>query len=364
MSDFTSILNRMLESVSDDQDKRQSSIVFNALSPTAAELAQLYIAIEIYKDQTNLLTATGDNLDNIGLTFSLEREPATFAIRIAETFDTNGIPIDLTIGSRFGIPNIAGGINFVLTENLETSGQCLLTCETAGTIGNSYLGPLLPLFSINNLGTATMIGTQIPADDIETDDNFRKRILERLNQKTFGGNIADYKRFTKAIDGVGDLKVFPVWDGGGTVKLSVIDSSYDSITDNFIEYIKNIVDPDEYTGEGIGIAPIGHKVTVVTPKRNNINVRATVMLSGYTTGQIQAQAEQNIRDYFLLLRKEWSDSDDLNIFNLLIANAILNVPGVVNVPKVLINEIDDDLILSQTADLQQLPYLGVLTLNE
>lgn len=409
MNDFNTILSRMLDSVSDSQDKRPSSIVYDSLAPTAAELVQAYITLSIFKEQMNLLTATGENLDNIASNFAISRRQATNAIRIAETIGTDGNPIDLLVGSRFSTPAIDGGINFTLTENLETSGLSLLTSETAGTIGNVYLGSIQPLFVINNLGSAAIIGTQIPADDTESDDAFRERIIEQISRKSFGGNIAAYIEFVKAVDGVGDLKVFPAWNGGltpsvllppanidswienaiipieikewislisdlsrngiislggGTVRLSIIDSSYNSITQDFINYIKNKLDPDESTGEGIGIAPIGHRVTVTTPKEFKLQVNATVMLYGATIGQIQTQAEENIRNYLLSLRKEWADLSVMNIFILKIANAILDVPGVINVPSVSINGESKDIMLPQTAELQQLPYLEVLTLNE
>ena len=63
-NDFDSILQRLLNNVSDELDKRQGSIIYDALAPAAAELAQAYIALDVYTDQTYLATAVGENLDN------------------------------------------------------------------------------------------------------------------------------------------------------------------------------------------------------------------------------------------------------------------------------------------------------------
>ena len=411
MSSFTNILSRMLARVSSTRDKRQGSVIYDTLSPTAAELAQMNIVISIFREQTYLLTATGGNLENWAANFLIARRPATNAIRIAEMLDTDGAPIDLPVGSRFSAPNTSG-LNFILTENTDTAGECLLMCETVGTIGNGYLGPLLPLFVINNLGAATIVGTYNPAEDTETDDALRERVLARLNQKTYGGNVADYKEFTTAISGVGAVKVFPVWaDGrhvptyveppadmanfltsiagtsytdslewvktmvgfaeegyltltGGRIILSIVDSEYNIATDEFIEVVQNEIDPVGSTAEGLGLAPIGHRVSVVTPTEIGINISATLALkAGYTVPQLQESIESTLEAYILSLRKDWADAVVLNVFVSRINAAILSVVGVDNVTDVKINDSPDDLVLVQTVELQQLPVFSGVVLN-
>ena len=44
--DFDTILSRMMSNVSDSLDKREGSVIYDALSPMAAELAQAYIVID------------------------------------------------------------------------------------------------------------------------------------------------------------------------------------------------------------------------------------------------------------------------------------------------------------------------------
>ena len=183
------------------------------------------ISLEIFSEQTYLQTATERNLDNRAADFAITRRAATFALRIAEMTDTDGNPFDPPIDSRFSAPNVSGGINFTVVERI-SSGRAMLECERSGTVGNEYLGALLPLFPINNLGTATMTGTQIPAEDTETDDELRARVIERINRKAYGGNVADYREFTTAIDGVGSVRVFPIWDGGDTLRRSQHFSGY------------------------------------------------------------------------------------------------------------------------------------------
>ena len=355
----------MLGRVPNGRDKRQSSVIYNALAPMAVELAEANIAKTIFAEQSSLLTATGENLENWAANFGMTRKQATFAVRIAEMFDTDGNPIDLppTI-SRFSTPNTATRLNYTLTAHTDTAGQSYLTCETAGTVGNAYLGALLPLSTINNLGRAAMIGTLVPAEDTETDDALRSRIIERINQESFGGNIAAYKAFTKAIDGVGDVKVFPVWDGGGTVKLSIVDAEYLSATSEFINIVQTEIDPLPNSGEGLGIAPIGHRVTVATPNEISITVTATVSLApDYTITQLQASFEHALKDYILEARQSWADAPTTALYIARVSSAIINIAGVNNVAAVSINGVFADLILSQSAEAQQVPIFGAVVIS-
>ena len=361
---YEDILRRMLGAVSDERDKRQGSIIYDTLAPVAAELAQMQIVRDIFEEQTFLTTASGSNLDNRAADFAIIRYPASHAVRIAEMTDTDGVPLDLPVGNRFSTPNTAGGLNFTLIAPYDAPGRALLTCETSGTVGNAFLGALLPLFAINNLGTATMVGTYTPARDAETDAELRARVLERINQKAFGGNVAQYTEWAQAVSGVGDVKVFPVWDGGGTVMLSVIDGEYNPVTPDFIEVVQTIFDPIPNNGLGLGTAPIGHRVTVVTPAAAAVDIAATVALQpGYTIPQLQASIEVAIADYLLELRHHWADSDTLYVFTARVAAAIIGIEGVSNVTGLTINGNAADLSLPQSPVSQLVPVLGGVVLS-
>ena len=44
---FDYIMNRMLESVPDTVDKREGSIIYDALAPAAAELVKCYMELDV-----------------------------------------------------------------------------------------------------------------------------------------------------------------------------------------------------------------------------------------------------------------------------------------------------------------------------
>lgn len=254
-NDFNSILERLLANVDNTLDKRQGSIIYDALAPAAAELAQAYIALDVYTDQTYLLNAVGQNLDNRVADYGLTRIQATYSQRYITIYDTNHDLMDVEIGTRFSVPNAYGGHNFAITSRTSL-GNFIAQCETAGTAGNEYTGELLPLTSINNLGSVILGDIYIPGDDKESDEELRERALIKINQEAFAGNKAAYKQMVEGIDGVETCKIFPVWNGGGTVKVAVIASDWQIPSSDFINELQTMIDPIQNQGEGIGLAPI------------------------------------------------------------------------------------------------------------
>ncbi len=184
-NDFQDILQRCLDRIPDTLDKRQGSIIYDALAPACAELAQCYIALDVYADQTYLLSAVGENLDNKVYDYGVSRNVATYAQRIGEFKDTDQKPMKIDIGSRWSIPNNYGGYNFIVIDEKE-AGKYILECETEGTVGNEYFGTLLPIDPINNLGEAKLTEIYIAGEDAEDDESLRDRTINKLREVPFG----------------------------------------------------------------------------------------------------------------------------------------------------------------------------------
>lgn len=73
-----------------------------------------------------------------------------------------------------------------------------------------------------------------------------------------------------------------------------------------VEKVQEQIDP--VSGNGDGIAPIGHYVEVTGVLSIVINVKAEITCeSGYTIEGLQSQIENAVEEYFLSLRKKWSE---------------------------------------------------------
>ena len=206
---FDYIMNRMLESVPDTVDKREGSIIYDALAPAAAELAKAYMELDVVMDETFVDTASLQYLMLRCKERGVAIQGETAAV-IEGVFTPSNI--ELSAGLRFNCDEV----NYVVTEKI-SAGHYKLEAETLGTVGNKYTGLLLPIQTVNGLETAQIAAVLIPAEDGDTTDTLREKYYASIDGEAFGGNVADYKEKVNAITGVGGVKVYPVWAGGGTV---------------------------------------------------------------------------------------------------------------------------------------------------
>lgn len=368
------LLNFALSLVPDNLDKREGSIIYDALAPVCYLLAQQNIRLQSIYQNTFIAYAQGGALDLRSQEQGLSRYPATYAVKKVYAIGSDGQPTTLPLGSRFSTISSGNSLIYSITavykvDDVVQPGYYEATCETAGVVGNDYVGDLIMVTNLNNVAQATMSDLITPARDEETDDELRTRYLEKVNEKSFGGNIAQYREELKGISGVGAVQIYPVWNGGGTVKLSVIDTNYNLLTDDFLAQLKETIDPENNSGEGFGLAPIGHKVTIVTPTEVTIDVSATLtLMQGYVLSQVEDGIKSALNDYIKGLRQHWGDGSENNIYSTSVYLArinatILSVEGVANVTNTAINGIGADLILAQSAVTQELPKLGEVVLN-
>lgn len=372
------LMQLALSFVNDDLDKREGSIIYDALAPFCQVLAGRMMELKNFYQDTFALYSGGQALDDRVAESGVERYPATYAIKRGYFADSKNNPMNIEIGSRFSTVSETSPIIYkVIRQYTEEGGGVVagtyeLECEVPGTIGNEYSGNLINITFIQGLSIAEMGTTLVPARDTETDDELRKRYFDRLKQKAFGGNIADYREKVLAISGVGAVQVYPTWDGGGTVKISILDPTYQRVSEEFIRTVQEEMDPENMEGEtglGLGIAPIGHKVTVTTPDAVEINVSATVQLvPGYSVGQVEGPIKAAISAHLTDLCKTWDDAVTLNDYNVAvylarISSIIMNVPGVMNLRGITLNDSEEDLVLQEDGNVQQIPVMGEVTIN-
>ena len=103
---FENIMDRCLDRVSSSIDKREGSVVYDAIAPAAAELAIMYIELAYLMDRAFPDTESGDDLTKKVRERSIFRTPATAAIRKGYFEDGNGAAMDVPIGTRFSGDNL------------------------------------------------------------------------------------------------------------------------------------------------------------------------------------------------------------------------------------------------------------------
>jgi uncharacterized phage protein gp47/JayE len=153
--------------------------------------------------------------------------------------------------------------------------------------------PMRGVVSVTN-PEATTVGTEV-----ETDPVLIERILDVLqNGVSYVGNDADYRRWAKEVPGVGEVKVLPLWEGPGTVKLVVVDANGLPANSQIVDAVYDfIVSPNDRTERR---APIGATVTVIPPVPVVLDITVDVALeAGEDADTVKARFIQNLGSYYV-----------------------------------------------------------------
>lgn len=355
MNDFDEILQEMLDMVPDEFDKREGGIIYCALAPIAAQIAELYFYADNIMDTTMPDTSRGDDLTRVCAASGVNRYPATKAVRKGKFTDSQGNNMDIPLDSRFGAENLT----YKVVKYIEP-GIYELECEEAGKVGNTYFGAILPINNISGLGTATLMDVLIAGEDEESDEDLRVRFYKTVNSQPFGGNIAQYEIEILKIPGIGGVKVFPTPNGqGGKVQCVIVDPQFKPASQTLVNNVQEIIQP-KGKSQGVGLAPIGHDVTISTVTEFTINISTNIALKqGYTLEGVRNNIRQAVENYLS------SISFRENVVRVSrIESIMLDVEGIADVTQTLLNGVSGNITLKNEWDNYQVPALGNVEIVE
>lgn len=339
------ILRRMLNRVLAKFDKREGSMVFNGSAPSAVEVQNLYIVLDAVLKEVFIDTASREFLIKHGKHRALSPKPASYALVRGQFTPTT---LEIPIGSRFSHEDF----NYMITEKI-ADGTYYLTCETVGSEANGVTGQLIPIDYIPGLETANIVEVSILGEDEEDTETFRNRLLGAYQAEAYGGNQIDYITKIRSISGVGGLKLYcgADWNGYGTVLLVIKDSDNGVPTDDFITKLQTDIDPVTNRGQGVGIAPIGHFVTIVPANNTVVNIE-TVLVYGSTANweSVKSNVQAAVDSYLGELNAEWNyDSAPIVVRVSHIESKLLAIPGILDVHSTKINGSTDNLSVDKNS---------------
>ena len=329
---FDSLMKRMLARVPSDIDKREGSVIWDALAPAAIELKLMYIELDVILNESFADTESRPFLIRRAAERGLSPKEATYAVLKGE------FNIDVAIGSRFSLDDL----NYAVTEKI-SNGIFKLQCETAGTAGNKKFGRLIPINYIKGLETAKLTELLIPGEDEEDTEVFRQRYLRSFDQQAFGGNKADYKEKVGKMQGVGGLKVYRATNSSlkteaGHIALFIINSEFQKPSTEMIKKLQTAIDPTTNTGDGIGVAPIDHQVHVFAVNESELTISTNIVYAdGYNLQEATKSIKEIINEYFLELNKSWADSDTIMVRISYLESRLLDYIGIVDIYDTKIN---------------------------
>lgn len=331
---YENILNDMLSRVSSDVDKREGSIIYDALAPAAYKLAEMYFKLNNFLDLVFADTAVDEYLNRRAAEQGVKRNEATYAIRKIEASG----PVD--VGTRWGL----NGTTYIITEEIAAN-TYKAQCEQVGTIGNQYSGELDTIDNISGV-TANLTDIITSGQEEESNDILRKEFFVKVQTPRTSGNIYDYLAWALEVPGVGDAKVYPTWNGPGTVKVLVVNTALE--VDGTLEHV--VFDHIE------SVRPIGAGVTVSSPSELAISVSANVVLDG-------SKSLSEVESLFAVGYSAYLKSTVFNTYAISharVGSILLNTPGIEDYTDLLLNggtaniPIDED----------EIPVAGTITLTE
>jgi len=391
--DFDTIMERMLSNVSDNFDKREGSVIYDAVAPVALELADFYIALDMVAGEVFAESASYYYLIKRAAERGIYPGEETHAVGRMKVY-----PADVPVfaGDRFNLNDL----NYMVTSIINAeAGEYRVECETAGTAGNQQLGLLLPLETANELNdmqSAVLEEILIPGEEEEEVEAFRERYFASLSSEAFGGNKTDYREEINAIGGVGGCRVTRAWESGydpsdmipdeavsewfekqseqtlgtkvyqwlesvysaakeklltvgGTVKIVIISAEFKPPSDVLVNAVQEMLDPAEMAGEGEGIAPIGHVVTVTGVKSAKVDIGLVEVTyaEGFSFENLKDPIEETIDTYLFQLRQGWEENGNTIIRISQIESRLLGIEGIEDISGTRLNGKEENLVLEE-----------------
>lgn len=295
--DWQEIAKRMKEDLKNPPNKVEGSFASDNIQAVAKEVAKYYAYIDWLIDMHFADTATGEFLDRraqeVGI-FRRKKTRSTGFVRFTgkpDSFIPAGLKVYAGEKSFFTLKPVYIGPNgFVDVEvasDLEGSGSNVDSHDINGFQAQK---------GVDSVTNAKPISG---GSDIEDDESLRERTLLRMRYPGTSGNQWHYLHWAREVDGVGRVKVFPLWEGPGTVKVSILDFNQKPATKELIQKVQYHID-HEGERRGEALAPIGALLTVSTAKEVVLNVKARVDLelgTNKTKSMIGKELKENLQAY-------------------------------------------------------------------
>jgi uncharacterized phage protein gp47/JayE len=332
----------MLDNMSNDIDKREGSFVSNMVSPVGVEFAKYYMELDNILAIMFLEDATNEFLDKKVYDFGVERKQGAYARGYIKIIGENGtfVPQHSEVLSQ-------SGLMFFTLEDVWIENEFVIVEVEASKVGTEYnlIPNMIDKFNVEIQGVTSVTNEEEFAEgaNVETDEELRERFFEIIRRPATSGNIYHYEQWAKEVDGINEVKVKPLWNGNGTVK--VIVSNNNSIVDDEIvqkcqEHINNV-------------RPIGADVTVVSPSPLDINITGNIYIEeGYDLTEAKLAFEANLRKYL-------SSCEGVVVYTR-VASCLGSVEGIKDYSELKVN---DD-ILNISYDDEKLPVLRSIVLSE
>ena len=268
--DQNEILQELQRQSGIEASKIEGTFENDVLASNSFEFAKSEVEIEQLYKAAFADTSWGEYLTLRAAEFGIDRKPAVKAIGALTITGTKGIIVPQ--GSVFSTDNnVYFTTDAACTIADNGTVDVKITAQIAGTSGNVGANTIdkIPM-SIPGVSKVTNKDATHDGFEEETDESLLKRYLVHVRTPATSGNVMHHKEWALSVAGVGDVKVIPLWNGNGTVKVLVTDVNKNAASQELQKKVADYIET---------VRPIGATVTVTTPEYLIINVTANVRVN-------------------------------------------------------------------------------------
>ena len=265
--------------------KNEGTMISTLMAPPAYAVWQWYMNLEavqyiIFPDENS-----GPWIDKSANQYGIYRKEGAAASCIMTLDGTAGVKVPA--GKVF---QTASGVRFTTDADVYLPGSVGATCTEIGAGGNIDENELTIQGSVTKGLTGWSNTEAMGGIDDESDASLVSRYYERLQKPATSGNKYHYEQWAKSVAGVGAAKVFPLWNGPGTVKVVITSQNIgvpdETIVQDCADYIETV-------------RPIGADVTVAAADGVNISIAASIVRDEDRSAEdIRSEFETELNQYF------------------------------------------------------------------
>lgn len=326
-------------------DTREGSFARTLIAPASYEIWKGYTALEGVPDMIFITEQSGQYIDKKAADFGLTRKPG---VKAAGSITLNGRSGTVVpAGKVFLTPDGLGytlDAQAVIPSGGSVSGT--ITAQEVGEIYNVGAGEISVQQSPLSGLTSFAAGETSGGVDEETDAQLVERYYDYIRKPATSGNVYQYEQWAESVTGVGQAKIFPLWDGPGTVKVVISGQDYGVAPPDTVEACAAYIE---------SVRPIGATVTVESAQALPISVTAAVVIDATTTKEgVKAAFTASANDY---LRSITFQKDEV-VYNRLLF-LLLDIDGVQDVTSMTVNGGTDNIAIGDA----QIPTLAGVVIS-
>lgn len=333
-------------------DTRQGSIFWDASMASIIRTSMFLDQLKMVKEIISIFTCTGDILDERMMERGLKRNPESPTPAVYYVDFTGAVP---EIGSKMSVED------YMFTLGQDEEERYIITSEDLGTDMNNLASGMtvIPDLDVDGLISATLGDLAIPADDAESDDSARERLINRISGPDENGNRSQVRTWCESIEGVGAARIISLWNGPNTVKGVLVSTEGEVPSQTVVDNVQKYIDPG-CKGMGEGVANIGQFFSAAAAEAVTIDVSVSVLKksdSTYTT--IQDGFKALLKKYFSeMALAEYSESG-MAIRYVRVGSLLESMEEVIDYDDLQLNGASVNVPFS----ILQIPVLGEVTVN-